>query len=234
MAQIDGLNPAIALKLSDLFMVNQNTSTEGAESRIEKRLPLSDLMAFINSDFDPSTNINSSFFCKKETISGAFAAIAGSSGWTSSGNAYVGISGIEEPVLVRVAVTNANTGVKFHSSGILLRGGFSGNNNDSSTFSFLGHGGLYVRIYRPSTSSSTVPPIPVLDMTSLVVAPGNISYTVDVYHSKSTEVLLGLLDATITTSPRLPAYTVFSTKKTTIEYPDTLPQTPDSDVLYML
>lgn len=233
MAQIDGLNPAIALKISDLFMVNQNTSTEGAESRLEKRLPLSDLMAFINSNFDPSTNINSSFFCKKETISGAFAAIAGSSGWTSSGNTYVGISGIEEPVLVRVAVTNATTGVKFHSSGILLRGGFSGNNNDSSTFSFLGHGGLYVRIYRPSTPP-TVPPIPVLDMTSLIAAPGNISYTVDVYHSKSTGVLLGLCDATITTSSPLPTYMVFSTKKTTIEYPDTLPNTPDSDVLYML
>lgn len=234
MAQIDGLNPAIALKLSDLFMVNQNTSTEGPESRIEKRLPLSDLMAFINSDFDPSTNINSSFFCKKETISGTCSVkSAGPSGFISSGNAYVSISGIEEPVLVRVAVTNATTGVKFHSSGILLRGGFSGNNNDSLTFSFLGQGGLYVSIYRPSTSSS-IPPIPVLDMTSLVASPGNISYTVDVYHSKSTGVLLGLCDATITTSSRLPAYTVFSTKKTTIEYPGTLPHTPDSDVLYML
>ena len=71
-------------------------------------------------------------------------------------------------------------------------------------------------------------------MASLIAAPGNISYTVDVYHSKSTGIVLTLYDATITTSSRLPAYTVFSTKKTTIEYPGTLPQTPDSDVLYML
>lgn len=236
MAQIDGLSPAIALKSSDLFMVNQNTSTEGPEVRLEQRLTLSDLMAYINTNFDPTNNTNSSYFNKKETITGTCTISAGPSGMTYSGDRYVGVSGILEPVLVRVSITNSNkSGYTYLSSGILIKGGYTAQRNDSAGFTFLGNGGLNVGIYNTTTSGVSL--IPVLDMASIYSAPGDISYTVEVYHLKSSSgVTLTRYDAGITATLYgwLPEHAVFSTQKTTIEYPSTLPQTPDSDAVYML
>lgn len=233
MAQIDGLGSAIALKSSDLFMVNQNTSTEGPEVRLEKRLALSDLMTYINTNFDPTSNTNSSSFYKKETITGTCTISAGQSGITYSGNRYVGVSGIKEPVFVRVYINSTtNPGYTYHSSGILVRGGYSYTSVDASTFIFLGNGGLRIGVYNTGSSSTVF--VPVLDMASLFSSPGTNSYTVEVCHLKSASTSLTLYDASIVLDSWLPKYLVFSNQKTTIEYPSTLPQTPDDTVVYML
>lgn len=234
MAQIDGLGSAIALKSSDLFMVNQNVSNDVPEVRLEKKLTLSDLMAYINTNFDPTNNTNSSYFNKMETISGTCAISAGPSGFSYSGNRYVDISNISEPVLIRVSLsTTGQSGYTFYASGVLMRGGYSVQRTDSANFTFIGVGGLSIGVYSSDPSAYT--PHPVLDMMSLYASPGTISYSVEVYHSKSSRIALSLLDASITPAGRLPIYPVLSsTRKTTIDYPGTLPQSPDSDTVYML